>query len=236
MHLMYVDESGDPGYPQPGLPFPPSGGPTRYFARAGVVVHDHRWRKVDSVIAQFKASHHLNWNSEIKATDIRRGNGAFAGWRQEDRQVLVDDLLDTVNRELDITLIVVIIDKSKVDRTAPKRYSDPSVRSLELILEQYDNYLSKQSDRCGAVILDSVEESKDDNLRYFQNYLRLFSDTMDRRRIVEGTLFMPSHTTNLLQIADVCTNVVYRKHVGTKGGIIECGRIQGRIVSETTWP
>jgi hypothetical protein len=40
---MYVDESGDPGLVN---------SPTRYFALAGLVVHELRWREVvDSLIA-----------------------------------------------------------------------------------------------------------------------------------------------------------------------------------------
>jgi len=80
------------------------------------------------------------------------------------------------------------------------------------------------------VILDSVKATQDQNLRYFQNYLRNFSEHLDARRIVEGTLFLPSHTCNLLQVADVCGNVLYREIPG------EMQRIDKRIVAQKTWP
>lgn len=54
MHLMYVDESGDPGFPKPGEEFPVAGGPSRSFLRAGVVVHSWKWSRIDAQIADFK--------------------------------------------------------------------------------------------------------------------------------------------------------------------------------------
>ena len=60
---------------------------------------------------------------------------------------------------------------------------------------------------------------------------------------MEGTFFAKSHTSNLMQIADVCTNVFYREM--RRGGIAEFkaihrrfwkqrGRIQGYGIKK--WP
>ncbi|MFA7237863.1 MAG: DUF3800 domain-containing protein [Phycisphaeraceae bacterium] len=98
------------------------------------------------------------------------------------------------------------------------------------MLERHNEFLSQQRHRTGIVILDSVKATQDQNLRYFQNYLRNFSEHLDARRIVEGTLFLPSHTCNLLQVADVCGNVLYREIPG------EMQRIDKRIVAQKTWP
>jgi hypothetical protein len=227
---MYVDESGDNGYPSPGTPFPNTGGPTPYFARAGVIVHSWKWCGVDQRICQFKESRFLKWDSEIKANHIRTGTGAFTGWPPADRKHFLLDLLDTINREMDVSIVCVVIDKTKIDTTQRPRFTRPAVRSLELLLERFNDYLLHQKDRTGAVILDSVEAKADDELRYFQNYLRNFSQFLDSRRIIEGTFFLPSHTSTLLQLADVCTNVLYRNVPE------EVIRIESRIVSRKSWP
>ncbi len=85
-------------------------------------------------------------------------------------------------------------------------------------------------------ILDSVEQRNDDNLRYFQSFLRERSDHLDGRRVVEGTLFMPSHTTNLLQLADLCANVLYRYYAGEFLRATEYARIEDRIAKIKVWP
>ena len=131
---------------------------------------------------------------------------------------------------MDISILSVHIDKSKVDTTKRERLANPSVRSLELLLELYNNFLGTVTDKTGAVILDSVNAKNDAELRYFQNYLRNFSDHLDHRRIIDGTFFMASHESNLLQVADVCSNVLYRNDPN------EVRRIQGRRVGTKVWP
>jgi len=227
---MYVDESGDPGYPRQGEEFPPAGGPSRRFLRAGLIVHSWKWISVDQRIIDFKRARGLSWDAEIKAAHLRSGKGAFERWTKETRLQCLHDLLDTIGRELDVHILAVLIDKTRVDPTTPRRFSNPAIRSHELLLERYNQFLAKQKDRTGAVILDSVEGASDENLRYFQNYLRHFSEHLDARRIVEGALFMPSHTTNLLQIADVCANVIYRADPA------EVNRLASRIVQVKQWP
>jgi hypothetical protein len=65
------------------------------------------------------------------------------------------------------------------------------VRSLELLLERYDRFLDDQPDKAGVVILDACEESKDDNLRYFQSYLL---DQVDHFRTLWRVLFSRNRT------------------------------------------
>jgi len=232
---MYVDESGDPGYPEDGG-FPRQGGPTRYYVRAGVIVHGWKCGHVNQMIVDFKLSRGLTWDQEIKAKHIRRGKMAFAEWSREDRRQFLLDLLDSIGLETDISILTVAIAKERVDRLRRERYTNPTVRSLELLLERYNMFLSLQRDRSGIVILDATESKADEGLRYFQNYLRQFSDHLDARRIVEGALFMPSHTTNLLQVADVCANVVYAKFASADGNQDEYKRIAGRVFAEKVWP
>lgn len=235
MHLMYVDESGDCGYPE-GVPFPPSGGPTKYFVRAGIIVHGWKWSQIDRRIAEFRNARGVKWDAEIKATQLRAGKGVFAGWSQGDRRQFLLDLLDSIGRELDIHVLCVTIDKSRIDRSQRDRFTNPAVRSLELLLERYNSFLGDQVDKSGIVILDPVEAKSDENLRYFQNYLLRFSDHLAPRRIVEGTLFLPSHTSNFQQLSDICTNVIFRRWSRDDGNKDEYDRLAGRIKAEKTWP
>ncbi len=121
------------------------------------------------MVADFKHSRGLPWDAEIKATHLRRGKGAFAGWSAVDRHHFLIDLLDSIARETDIHLLVVAINKERIDRAQRERFTNPSVRSLELLLERYNGFLGEQRDKTGMVILDAAESRSDENLRYFQS-------------------------------------------------------------------
>lgn len=227
MHLMYVDESGDPGFhPQA----------SERYVRMGVVVHGWKWYKVDRRIEQFKDTHGLKWDDEIRASDIRRRKGAFAGWTPKQRSSFLENLLDTIGRECpELTLIGNCIHKHLVDQNRKERLSNPAARSMELLLEAYNRFLQNQTDKSGIVILDECEASRDANLRYFQNYLRRYSDAISAQNIVEGTMFLPSHASNLIQVADVCANVLLRRFRWKENSTAEWARIEDKVrLSE--WP
>jgi len=208
MHMMFVDESGDMGYPSDGL-WDNWGGST-HFARVGVIIHGWRWKAWHQRLTSFKRNRGLTRESEIKASDIRSGRGAYAGWDRQRRQFFMEELMSLVGGNTDITMLGVIIDKRSVDTSKGSRLVRPEVRSLEFLLERYNSFLNEQQDRSGIVILDPTKEKNDDNLRYFQSFLLDQSEHLKPLRIVEGTFFAKSHTSNLMQIADVCTNVFYR--------------------------
>lgn len=230
MHLMYVDESGDTGYPKAGCGFPATGGPTPWFVRAGVIVHSWKWAGIHERICQFKPSRFLKWDAEIKANHLRAAAGAFKSWSPQDRKHFLNDFLDTIGREMDVSILSVHIDKSKVDLARRDRLTNPSVRSLELLLELYNVFLGHQPDKTGCVVLDSVNAKNDSEIRYFQNYLRTFSDHLDHRRIIDGTFFLGSHESTFLQVADVCTNVLYVNDPA------EVSRISHRRAASKVWP
>lgn len=214
MHMMFVDESGDPGYPPKGT-WKGWGGST-HFARVGVIIHGWKWKAWNERLTRFKRNHGLTWDAEIKASDIRRGKGAFVGWDENRRKIFLKNLMELVGGNPDITLLGVLIDKRRVNTAKSDRLVRPEIRSLELLLERYNLFLENQKDKCGIVILDPTKERSDDNLRGFQSFLLAKSDNLNPLHIVESAFFAKSHTSNLIQISDVCCNVFYRSF--TRGG------------------
>jgi hypothetical protein len=218
MHMMFVDESGDPGYPPRGN-WRGWGG-SKLFARVGAVIHGWKWKAWNQRLLQFKFNRGLTWDAEIRASDIRRGRGAFVGWDDGRRNLFLNDLCSLIGLNTDITLLGVVIDKTRIDVTQRDRMVKPEVRSLELLLERYNLFLRCQQDKAGIVVLDPVKESSDDNLRRFQSYLQAQSPNLRPLHIVESTFFAKSHTSNMVQVADVCTNVFYRQET-KHGGVSE---------------
>jgi len=227
MYLMYVDESGDTGYPLSGN-WTGWGG-THYFARVGVIIHGWKWHTWNERLLQFKRNRGLTWDAEIKASHIRRGKGVFTGWRKPRRDLFLNDLLDFIGTDPDITLLGVVIDKTGVDISQRERLIKPDVRSMELLLERYNRFLNEQQDKSGIVVLDPTQEPSDDNIRYFQSYLQAHSQHLRPLHIVEGTFFAKSHTSNMIQIADVCTNVFFRNETDASGSRQEFSKIYQRF-------
>jgi hypothetical protein len=216
MHMMFVDESGDPGYPPDGKWAAWRG--STHFVRVGVIIHGWHWKAWNDRLTSFKEHRGLTWDVEIKASNIRRGKGGFVGWDKSRRQLFLTDLAKLIGFNTDLTLLGVAIDKRKVDPSKGARVAKPEVRSLELLLERYNLFLRNQRDKAGVVILDPTMEEHDDNLRYFQSFLLAKSAHLDPLHIVEGTFFAKSHTSSLIQISDVCNNIFYREITRGDGG------------------
>ena len=209
MHMMFVDESGDPGYPQDG-DWDRFGG-TKVFIRLGLIIHGWKWKAWNKKLVNFKKNRQLIWDDEIKANHLRKGSGIFEGWDEPRRDQFRSDLSRLIGYNKDFTLISVVIDKTKIDRNKKDRLVKPEVSSLEHLLETYNLFLRHQEDKSGIVVLDPTIEKGNDNLRYFQSFLQNKSKFLKPLHIVEGTFFAKSHTSNMIQLADFCSNLHFRQ-------------------------
>jgi hypothetical protein len=214
MHMVFVDESGDPGFPSDG-DWPSFGG-SRFFTRVGVIIHGWKWRAWNERLLDFKKRNGLLWNDEIKASYIKKGKGCFVGWSEKKRSLFFENLIELIGLNEDITLIGISIEKMKIDTSRSDRLVKPQIRSMELLLERFNQFLGEQRDKTGIAILDATKESNDDNIRYFQSYLQVHSKYLRPLHIVESTFFAKSHTSSMIQVSDVCTHVFYREMVQEK--------------------
>ena len=227
MHMMFVDESGDPGYPKDGK-WKGWGG-SRLFTRVGAIIHGWKWKAWNERLVGFKRNRALTWDAELRGSDIRRGKRHFVGWDYARRERFLKEVLELIGVNTDITLLGVAIDKGKVDTTRKERVVKPEIRSLEFLLERYNLFLRNQRDKSGIVVLDPVHGVNDDNIRYFQQYLQAHSQHLQPLHIVEGTFFAKSHTSNMIQVADICSNVFYRNEARVAGADKEFKTIYPRF-------
>lgn len=225
--MMYVDESGDQGFGSKS---------SARFVRVGAIVHDSDRQVIDESVTEFKTKCGLRWDAEIRAADIRRGSNAFNRMKPKERSAILNQFLELIaGNAARIRILGVCIHKQLVDTSLKKRLSNPGVRSVEMLLERYNAFLDRKKDNRGLVILDECEATNDANIRYFQNYLRQHSDRIKAKRIVEGTMFLPSGSSNLLQVADVCANVLFRRYRFQDQATSEWSKLE-RSFEIVEWP
>lgn len=237
MHLMYVDESGDDGFK---LDLPPdTPGSSKVFIRTGLIVHDWCWRRVNSEIKRFRTIHDIPRNIEIHASAIMRGRKKHynpegrridkPNWygevmpNKDDRRKLLIELCRSIGSLSDITLICIVIDKTRIDRTHPAGFANlPKDRSWEFLIERYNLFLRRQKDRIGIIISDAVEDRMEKTHRDFAALIYGNSPHVRECHFIESIFFEPSDSSLLLQIADAASYAFYRNFAFQDSSFYDC--------------
>jgi len=228
MHLIYVDESGDDGFSLTNH-YVPGTTPTKYFQRCGVMVHDRQWRKINRLIDDFKDRYSIPDDVELHATEIISGQEKFydhetkkrkrrKNWygknlpRRQQRETLLLELCQLIS-SLNLTIIAVLIDKSKLLIDTEKVYKTiPKDNSWEYLIERVNLFLSTAKDRKGMFISDAINMNIEKKHREFATAIYKTSTHVEGHRFIESILFEPSDSSNLLQIADVVSFAIFKKH------------------------
>lgn len=103
MHMMFVDESVDPGYPK-GKSWKHWQG-SKLFARVGVIIHGWKWKTWNERLIKFKNQNGLNWNTEVKASHVRKGTREFSGWDKPRRDLFLNEILSLIGGNINITIL-----------------------------------------------------------------------------------------------------------------------------------
>ncbi|MGB0454174.1 MAG: DUF3800 domain-containing protein [Bacteriovoracaceae bacterium] len=231
MHLLYADESGDNGLPKTSRdPFNNS----PYFIRVGVILHDKQWHAINSRVLNFRKKYKIPYEVEIHATEVLSGKSQQTikvkgkkkkikkkNWfgknipKQEDRKSLLAEFLKEVFSLGHLTVIVVIINKKKINLDIREGHMarNPKMKSLELLSERFNLFIKTAKDRNGLMVMDSVGPMDDKLHHSFQKSLYKDSKYIQSYHFIESLLFAPSEQSNFLQVADVCAYAVKRKIV-----------------------
>ncbi len=106
MHLLYVDESGDPGL---------LNSPTRFYILSGLVVHELRWlATLDHLIAfrrRMRRAFGLKLREEIHAAKLITGPGVLARIPKHDRLTILRAHADAICSAPGVSLLNVVVDK-----------------------------------------------------------------------------------------------------------------------------
>ncbi len=218
MHLMYLDASGDPGWP------PPAGrSATKYYVLGGLVLEEERWAVADSESKMLIAKYFPFGSPsprELRYASLIAGAEPFNRLSRPDRKKLADDTFQLI-KGLDPTLFAIAIDKlahwNKYDRPY-----NPKTWAMQLMAPRFEKFLARKDSR-GMFIMDEEEAKRDAKLRQLITDARelgivlqsainpdpLRTDTK-LPRVVESIFFARSEHTIGLQLVDFCAHAVWR--------------------------
>jgi len=230
VHLLYVDESGDDGFPPKGEFFS-NVSPSSVFIRTGLIIHDRQWQRVNQQINEFKAKLGIPKSIEIHATEIRRGKHKIyttarkrkevPNWYGEtypllaDRIALLEKICKFITELDEITLICVVIDKTQIKTELSNYRAIPKNNSWEFLIERYNLFLKNAQDKIGIILSDAVQDKIEKIHREFAKALFEQSAHVESQHFIESIMFEPSDSSNLLQLVDVASYAFFR-HFNTQ--------------------
>lgn len=233
---MFVDESGDTGLVN---------SPTRYFALAGMVVHELRWRTyLDQLIAyrqRMRNQFGLKLREEIHATKLISRPGSLVRIKRNDRLTILRAFADELASMPDINIINVLVDK----QGKPTNY-DAFGSAWQALIQRFENTMSHRNfpgpanpDERGMIFPDNTDDKK---LVALLRRMRQYNPVPNQPHfgggyrnltlstIVEDPSFRDSEFSYFIQAADVAAYLLFQHmapnaYMRRKGGRAYFGRL-----------
>lgn len=209
MYLSYVDESGDTGI-----------NGSRHLLLGAAALFEGRWsyaqRDVQNLLQRYFPAPPRP--REIHCTDVRGGREAFAPLPRTQRVALLDDFCSLASNMLDVELrmFTVIFDK------AAWRTRNPGKTGDDLYLEAFENLVSRidlflrrrHAEGRPSKTIMIVDPHSTSMCAALKRALGGFQDAGTRwdslYNVVETVVFLESHESPGLQLADLCSYAVWR--------------------------
>ena len=135
MHIMYVDESGDPGV---------QGSPSRYYILSGIVVHELRWLDYLNQISDFRrrmqGAFGLRMREEISGSAMMSKPGTLVRIPRNDRLTIIRAFASELASIRDMSVINVVVDKRGKDQNY-----DVFAMAWKALLQRFENTISSRN-------------------------------------------------------------------------------------------
>lgn len=221
MHIMYVDESGDPGVHQYS---------SKHYILTGLVISQDHWEKYLTRLKGFrkyvKGKYGLNQRTEIHASELIRINKI-----EEYKKITKTNRINILKDYC--TEIPKIFDTATIINVCIKIDEHPGRDIFELawnrLLQRYDMFLKKDCGDKGVIITDDTDSIK---LMKLQRKMKVYNPMPSHfnenpynapiDNIIEDPLSRSSHHSYFIQTADVVSHILYRKEF-PKGSLKKFG-------------
>lgn len=211
MYLCYVDESGDPGL---------GGRGSRHLLLGAALLFEGRWthakNDIHALIAKYFPS--TPCPRELHCTDIRGGRNEYCRLTRQQRKELLNDFCQLAAAMLDVELrmFTVVYDKAWWAARNPGRTgSDLYVEAFENLVSRVDLFLRRRyAEGRPSKGLFVVDPHATDLSAALKGALAGFQDGGTRwaniYNVIETVMFLHSHESPGLQLADLCAYAVWR--------------------------
>lgn len=214
MHILFIDESGNPTPPgKPGL---------KHFVLGGVIIPEEVWPKLATDLKRIKKE--FSVIGEIKWRYFVAGNmkpeNSLVHLPRENRDQLRLQLFHALTRYKSIKVISVIANTQLA-------YADPTIKNDEILyqraykmLTERFQYFLQDLERTsgqhvkGLIICDHRNHQQDERLRALHQQLINGSGifTSNYSNLIEGLFMAPSHYSVGIQFADLVAGAIFRKY------------------------
>jgi hypothetical protein len=214
MHLLFIDESGNP--PPPGK----SG--VTHFVLGGVIIAEEVWPKLAADMKRLKLQY--NVYGEIKWRYFISGNmkpdNTLIHLNAAQRDSLRKDLLGALVKYKSVKVIAVVADIAQA--YADATISNDTVlyhRAYKAMTERFQYFLQDlertSGQRINGLIICDNRNSHADDDKLRELHQRLIStdgsNTSNYQNLVEGLFIAPSHHSIGIQYADLVAGSIFRK-------------------------
>jgi hypothetical protein len=221
VYLMYVDESGDTGEPNPEQPH----GATSYYALIGIIVPADDWLatldRMNSLRKDLKKDYSFPLHQELKGSYLfnPRGHRNFRNKKLQYRKTRMELYRDFMKRMPDVfqtgKVISLYLDKNNT-RITPEKWLSICWRNL---LERFHTYIKHQEDDSWGIVIP--DDGNEIVLRNLTRKLRRHNPTASKYSdgwynnplvsIIEDPFHRASHHSFFIQAADMMAHALYRQ-------------------------
>jgi hypothetical protein len=197
MHLLYVDESGNP-----------DGGEEKYFVLAGIAVFEREVYWINEEVNRIATKYFPNNEIEFHAQAI--ASHRVEPWHScptEQRNAIIDELCNVISSRR-VVLFGIALEKSTSN--------EPVARTFEEMCNRCDLFLRRlhaQGDTQRALVIcdeSRYEASLQTLLKQFRSLGTRYGATV--KNFADVPFFADSKATRLLQLADLVAYAVYRRY------------------------
>ena len=210
MYLCYVDESGNPTLKDQ----------SQHLVLGATAVFEGRWRYLKADLTHLLQSYFPEGEAppEIHCKEVRFGRGIYARFSLEERIGILRDfgrIIDSYYPH-ELRLFTVIVEKARwVEQHPNSDVQQMYVDAFEQLVSRIDLFLKRRFREGypskGLMIVDPNSSSLSKALKKsLEQYQTTGTRWQDIENVVESVMFLPSHESPGLQVADYCCYAVWR--------------------------
>jgi hypothetical protein len=203
VHLLYLDESGNPNDPA-----------DRHFILAGVCVFERVTYFVSEDMERLQSALFPDTEPlEFHANEIRAGKGFWRSRQPDERQAALDGLRDVILKahKPGLRLFAAVVQK-RADC-----YGDEAVkRATEIMCQSFDHHLKQcyqvKKDPQRGLLVVAQSRFDDRSKLWVRDFRKLGTQWGTIDNLADTPLFASTKDSRLLQLADYVSHAAYRMY------------------------